>query len=399
MIRAHRIQLDPTAKQRIYFAKACGTARKVWNWALAEWNEQYEMGGKPKANELKRYWNAIKYEKFPWLKEIHRDAHAQPFANLHSAFKQFFTKKGKRPRFKKKGKSRDSFYVANDTFEVNEKRVRLPIIGSVRMTESLRFEGKIQSAVVSREADRWFISIAFELPEPVVNHQTCKPVGIDLGLTTFAALSTGEKIEAPKPLAVSIKRLQRLSRHQSRKVIGSNNRRKAATRLARYHRRVKNIRQDFIHKFTTKIASSHSEVCIEDLNVSGMLKNHKLARAIMDAGWSETARQLTYKCPAFGSTLTVRDRFFASSKICSKCGVKNTLLKLSDRIWTCICGAVHDRDINAGQNLVQGSNTEGYSGIYASGDCSAGSLATVNETAVVEGRTTTERIHVRSHRG
>lgn len=399
MTLSHRIQLDPTAKQRKYFARACGTARLTWNWALAEWDEQYRAGGKPKATELRRYFNTIKYAKWPWMKGIHRDAHSQPFANLQSAFTKFYKGTAKRPRFKKKGKSRDSMYVANDKVKVVGWRVALPIIGMVRMTEELRFSGKIQSATVSRDADRWFISFSVDMPDPTPVPPAGEPVGIDMGLTTFAALSTGEHVKAPKPLAASIRRLRRLSRRHSRKVQGSNNRRKAGMRLARHHRRVRNIRQDFIHKFTTKVASSHSEVCMEDLNVSGMVKNHNLARAINDVGWGETRRQFSYKCPKLGSKLTVRDRFLASSKLCSECGHKNTALKLSERTWTCEkCSTVHDRDGNASANILNDGVPRATREFQACGDCGADGGATRRETAVDEAGTTTVRTHLRSHR-
>jgi len=398
MILSHRIQLEPTAKQRIYFAKAAGTSRMVWNWALAEWNEQYDAGGKPKANELKRYFNSFKYEEFEWIYEIHRDAHAQPFANLQTAFNRWFAKKGGRPKFKKKGKSRESFYVANDKLKVNGRRVTLPVVGSVRLTERLRFEGKIQSAVVSQTAGRWFISISVDVADKPVETPKCAPIAVDLGLTTFATLSDGQKITAPKPLAAQLKRLRRLSKSHSRKVFGSANRRKASRKLAQCHRDIQNIRNDFIHKFTTSLAKNHSEICIEDLAVSNMVRNRCLSRAISDAGWSETRRQFDYKPRLYGSKLTVRDRFFASSKLCSDCGNKVEALPLSIREWTCpSCGSIHDRDKNAAKNLLK-PNTGGLPEIYASGDCGAGSGPQLNETAVVEGRTTTVRTHVRSHR-
>lgn len=389
MTRSHRIALDPTVAQIKYFAQAAGTARFTWNWALAEWNSQYEAGGKPKANELKRFWNSIKYERFPWLRKVHRDAHSQPFANLQAAWTTYFKSlkngsKAGRPKFKKKGKARDSFYVANDKLSFDDCSVRLPVIGFVRLRESLRFVGKIMSATVSREADRWFIAVSVEVPDVVASAPVGDPIGVDLGLTTFAKLSTGEPIFAPRPLRAALKKLRKLGRWFSRKLLGSKNRQRAVMKLALQHRRVKNVRRDFIHKLTTRLAKTHREICIEDLNVNGLLKNHKLALHIADAAWSETRRQLTYKTILYGSTLTVRDRWFASSKLCSECGVKNDSLSLSVREWTCQnCGAIHDRDENAAKNLVK-PNTAGYAGIYASGDCGSGRLMLVGETAVGE---------------
>jgi len=170
VILTHRIELDPTEKQKEYFRQACGTARFVWNWALAEWDYRYELGANIAASEIKRYFNSIKYEAFPWLKNIHRDAHARPFAALGKAWKAYFNGDVEgRPQFKKKGKCRDSFYVACDKFSTRGKTVRLPVIGTVKLREPLRFTGKIQSGTVSREADRWFIAIAVEIPQREVH--------------------------------------------------------------------------------------------------------------------------------------------------------------------------------------------------------------------------------------
>jgi putative transposase len=389
VILAHRIELDPTAKQREYFERAAGTARFVWNWALNEWNTQYSMGGKPLTGEIKRYFNSIKYEKFPWLKDIHRDTHSQPFYNLQDAWSTFFTRlkgggKARRPAFKKKGKCRDSFYLANDVFWVEGKEVKFPKVGLVRMAESLRFTGKIMSATVSREADRWFIAINVEMPDVTPPAPAGEAVGVDVGITTFATLSTGEKIEAPRPLRAAQKKLRRYNRWLSRKQLKSKNRRKAAMKLARHHRRVANIRKDFLHKLTTRLASQHSEICIEDLNVAGMSKNHALALHIMDAGWGEFRRQLAYKTPLFGSRLTFVDRYFPSSKTCSDCGEKVQSMPLSVREWCCpACGVVHDRDVNAAKNL----SRAGYARIDACGDHGSGVPAMGRETVIGEAGT------------
>jgi len=241
---AHRIELDPTEKQKEYFRQACGTARFVWNWALEEWNYRYDLGANTDACEIKRYFNSFKYEAFPWLKNIHRDAHAQPFAALGKAWKAYFNGEVEgRPQFKKKGKCRDCFYVACDKFSSSGKTVRLPVLGQVKLREPLRFTGKIQSATVSREADRWFIAMAVEIPEKEVHPPSGEALGIDLGLTTLAVLSNGRKVEAPKPLGRGLQRLRRLSRAHSRKRRGSHNRQKAALRLARCHRRIANMRR------------------------------------------------------------------------------------------------------------------------------------------------------------
>ena len=384
MILSHRIALDPTEKQKKYFRQACGTARFVWNWALAEWNYRYDLGANTNTREIKRYFNSLKYQAFPSLKNIHRDAHARPFAALGRAWKGYFSGEVTgRPQFKKKGKCRDCFYVACDKFSCSGKIVRLPVIGPVKLRERLRFTGKILSATVSRESDRWFIALAVEIPQGAVHPPRGEAVGIDLGLTTFAVLSNGEKVAAPKPLGKDLQRLRRLSRAHSRKRPGSHNRQKAALRLARRHRRIANIRRDFLHKFTTRISKNHAEIFVEDLNVKGMAQNRRLSRAIHDVGWSEMRRQLEYKSLLHGSVLTVRDRFYASSKTCSECGYVMEVLPLSVREWTCpVCQTTHDRDVNSAINLKQ--DTVGYTGINAWGQEGSGLARTASETGLVE---------------
>ena len=370
MTLSHRIELDATIKQRQYFIRAAGAARFVWNWALAAWNSQHDAGEKPRVSDLKRQFNALKYHQFPWLRSVHRDAHAQPFSALSTAFSNFFHGRGKHPKFKKKGRCRDTFYVANDHFRLMGRSVRLPIIGSIRMMELLRFSGKIQNAVVSREADRWFISISVEVPDQGFPKHDENPVGIDVGLTTFAALSTGEKIEAPKPLNQAMQRLRRFGRWVSRKKLRSRNRRKATMRLAKLHRRIRNVRKDFLHKLSTHLAKNHGIIGIEDLNVSAMLEDHHLARYISDAGWGEFRRQLEYKTTLYGSKLCLQDQFFASSKICCTCGARAHEMPLSMRVWKCLrCGAQHDRDLNAAMNLKP--TTAGYAGSHACGEVGA----------------------------
>lgn len=349
----HKIALDPTVAQLAYFSRAAGTARFVWNWALAEWNTQYRGGLKPNASGLKKQFNAIKYDLFPWLAGVHRDAHSQPFANLGKAFRAFFKGTARRPRFKSKRRSKDAFYVANDLLTISGRTVRLPLIGVVKMREELRFTGKIMSAVVSRTADRWFIAIAvegdFRRSPPSANAPT---VGVDVGVKNAAVLSTGEAIAAPKPLHKHLRRLRIRSRRLSRKVRGSKNRQRQARRVARIHARVANVRQDFWHKVSARLCRENQAVAVEDLNVAGMVQNRKLARALADVGFGCLRPMLTYKAALHGCTLTVAHRFYPSSRLCSACGVKRDGLTLSVREWVCAgCGAAHDRDVNAARNL------------------------------------------------
>lgn len=395
----HKIALYPTPEQADYFARACGTARKVWNWALDEWNRQYAAGQKPNAMALKKQFNAVKYQLFPWLKDMHRDSHAQPFEHLGRAWSRFFAdiKAGARiapddkhlrralrkqgvklaypPTFKKKGRCFDSFYVANDKFKVDGQTIRLPRIGDVAMTEALRLAGKVLGATVSRTANRWFVAIQVEVSEVTFHRlRTGHGItGVDLGIKAAATLSSGEAIEAPKPLRAALRRLKMRGRRLSRKLEAakvraglapnarlpkstklpvSSNRTKSAATLARLHARVANIRADFTHKLTTRLCRENQAVVIEDLNVKGMLANDKLARAISDVGFGMFRSQFEYKVKRYGTRLVVADRWYPSSRLCSVCDWKNEALTLQDRQWTCAqCGTHHDRDHNAALNL------------------------------------------------
>ena len=361
MIISHKIRLSPNNKQATYLAKAAGTARFAYNWALAEWQTQYtawkEDNTQPKPNQmsLRRQLNSIKRDQFPWMLEVTKNAPQMAIIQLGSAFKNFFAGRAQYPQFKKKGKSRDSFTLTNDQFAIDASRIRIPNLGLVRMRETLRFSGKILSATVSRTADQWFASITVDTDQnhlPLAENQGT--VGVDLGVSALATLSTGEKVVGAKPHKALLSRLQRLSRSLSRKVKGSANRYKAKQKLAKLHARITNIRKDSLHQFTTGLTRRFHTIGIEDLNVSGMVKNRHLSRAISDMGFFEFRRQLEYKAEMRGAVVVVANRFFASSKTCSAsgCGHKVDNLPLSVREWTCpVCGTVHDRDVNAAKNL------------------------------------------------
>lgn len=385
MLLSHKIRLEATPEQRDYFARAAGTARKVWNWALDQWHSQVALGLRPQAKTLKKAFNAIKYihpdwldeQGSPWLKTIHRDAHAQPFTHLERAWSRYFKQRqaGERafpPVFKKKGRCRDSFYVANDRIRLEGKHAVLPKIGRVALAESLRLTGKIMGACVSREADHWYLALQVDLPEQesIVRRSGDGVVGVDLGLSAAVVLSSGEKIASPRPVRKSKRRLRIRSRRHARKlkaakkvagIVGkipkgvrlpvSCNRKKSALALARLHARIAHVRADFTHKLTTRLCRENQAVAIEDLNVRGMLANHRLARAIADVGFYEVRRQLQYKAQRYRTLLVVADRWYPSSKLCSACGAHYAALKLGEREWNCQCGTRHDRDVNAAINL------------------------------------------------
>jgi putative transposase len=353
MHRSHKIALDPTVKQAQYFQRACGVSRFAWNWGLAAWGTLYRQGLKPSGPQLKKLFNSVRHVFFPWSGEVLRDATAQPFANLQAAFSNFFHKTSRYPRFKKKG-VQESFYIANDKFKVEGNQILIPKLGWIRMFEPLRFNGKILSAVVSRTADRWFCSISVDVESTPTVSENQATVGVDLGVKDLAVLSTGEKILGPTALRRYQKKLARLQRQLARKPKGSANRLKAKQRLARLYYQLSCIRGDAIHKLTTRLVREFGTIVLENLNVSGMLKNHCLARAVQDQGFFEIRRQLEYKAEPLGTRIVIADRWYPSSKTCSACGFKLDILPLSCREWTCPgCGAVHDRDVNASQNLKQ----------------------------------------------
>jgi len=351
MTLSHKICLDPSYKQEQYFKQACGIARFTWNWALEEWKRQYEAGSKPKALELKKQFNAIKLIEFPWMYQVTKYASQQPFIHLQTAFNRFFKGTSGHPGFKKKG-VHDSFYIGNDHIKLDGNRIKLPKLGWVRMREALRFSGKVISATISSKANRWFVSLNVELDQIPKPCNSQAGVGVDLGVKTLATLSNGETFEAPKPFKKFLSKLKRMQRSLSRQEKGSQNRHKLRQKIAKVHARITNLRQDSLHKLTSYLTDNFGGIVIEDLNVSGMLSNRKLSRAIADIGFYEFRRQLEYKSRYKGNYLLIADRWFPSSKTCSNCGKKKNELKLSERVYQCeACGHKQDRDLNAAINL------------------------------------------------
>lgn len=380
-IRSHKIRLDPNKEQAVFFRKCVGTSRFAYNLALSQWQEQHNAGLKPSEAKLRRELNAVKRESYPWMLEVPKSVVQQAIKNVGVAYANFFRRcksKAKRkgfPKFKSKHNSRQSARLDNGpgTFSFDGKRVKLPKIGVVKTFEELRWpDGRPLSAVLRREGERWFLSVAVEINVPLVGENQANPaVGIDLGLTSAVVLSNGEKFCAPKPLKSCLKKLARLQRSVSRKVKGSNNRTKAKRLVTRLHWRIAEIRKDWQHKTTTMIARRFSLVCLEDLNVRGMMANSRLSRSIADVGWSELRRQLEYK-----SRVVAVDRWFPTSKTCSHCGEIVDSLTLNIRNWTCDgCGASHDRDVNAAINIVNEGirlHTASCAEIYACGEDGSG---------------------------
>ena len=376
MIKGHVIRLEPNNKQATYFAKACGVARLTYNWALSEWQRQYQADktyrdycttnnlpiddsqlNKPSQGKLRKQLNAIKREQYPFMLEVTKCSPQMAIIQLGDAFNRFFKGQAKYPKSRKKGKD-DRFTLSNDQFRIDGQRIKIPNLGWVKMSEPLRFDGKTLSAKVFKKGGEWFVSVAVELAQVIQpKPKTGKSIGIDLGITDLLVLSNGMKIQAPKPLKTQLAKLRRLNKSLSRKQKGSNNREKAKTKLSRLHAKIGNIRSNSLHQITTYLVSEYDVLAIEDLNVSGMVKNRKLSRAISDLGFYEFKRQLIYKANQWGKAVKSVDRFYPSTKTCHYCGHKVDELPLSVRMWQCpSCHTQHDRDINASMNILANAN-------------------------------------------
>ncbi len=360
--KAYKYELDPNNQQRKSLFQHAGVARFTFNWGLEERIKLYKntQGNDRFTNHMKQHklLNSLKKTQFPWMYDCSKCAPQEALRDLHRAFRNFYRglKNGKKigfPRFKSKG-IHDSFRLTG-TIRFEGRKIQLPRIGKIRIKEKRKqyYKGRILSVTLRRRANRWFVSVTVEEeivdPKPIVSYA----VGADLGIKMLATLSDGTTFANPRALGRRIKKLRKLSKSLSRKKKGSKNRERAKLRLARMHLKIFNVRQDTLHKLTTYLAKSHSKIVIENLGVSGMMKNRRLARAIADVGFYEFRRQLEYKCQWYGSKLEVVPRTFPSSKKCSVCGHKKKELSLLEREYECEeCGLKIDRDLNAALNLV-----------------------------------------------
>jgi putative transposase len=380
--RAYKVEIDPNNKQATALRCHAGCARWAYNWGLSQKIEKYrETGKSPNAIELHRDLNVLKKTEIPWMYNVSKCAPQEALRDLDKAFKSFFRriKKGAKkkgfPRFKSRHKSPLKFRLTG-TIRVSEcgRKIKLPNLGWLRLKEVGYFPGpdqkgvKIQSASLSERAGRWFVSLSCKVavPERSPRRPRTKVVGVDVGIKSLAVTSDGRVFENPRALASCQRRLRQTQKALARKAKGSRNRVKARSRVARLHYRVSCVRKDAIHKATTEIVRNADVVCIESLNVSGMLRNHRLARALSDASLSEFLRQLAYKAEWAGVEIIEADRFYPSSKTCSGCGNVKTDLSLSDRTYSCDeCGLELDRDLNAAINL---KNLAGSSPVTACGE-------------------------------
>jgi putative transposase len=359
MIKAHKIRLHPTPEQETYFSQAAGTARFVFNWALAQWQQQYEAGGKPSALALKKQFQRLRKEQFPWTYDVSKSVIEGAFMDVAAAFKNFFAglKTGKKrgyPKFKSKKRAKQAFYLANDRFTVGDHWVDISKLGRVNLAEKLRFSGKMLSARVSKRACWWFISISVELPDETIQN-THPPVGLDAGLNRLATLSDGRQFENQKPLRTLLKHLRCANKKLARCSKGSRNWQKAKKKLARLHYRIACIRDDLLHKLTTEIATTAGIVAVESLHVKGLIQNRKLALSFSDAALGRLLCLLESKVAHRGGQLVKVDRFFPSSQVCHQCGWRWYDIQLADRVFVCqnpACRWCGDRDYNAAINIL-----------------------------------------------
>ena len=357
LIRAYKTELKLNNVQITNCTDHINAARFAWNWGLACRIEAYKEHGETlNAISLHRELNTLKKTDFAWMYSVSKCAPQEALRDLDKAYTNFFEHRARYPRFKKrKGNPGKKSFRLTGAIRVFEDYIQLPRLGKLRLKENgyIPLDAHILSATVSEKAGRWFVSIQVK-EEVNIPINTGEVAGVDLGIKTMAYISDGTVFENPKALTRYERKLKRAQRKVSRRIKGSNNRIKAIKELQIIHKQINNIRTDAIHKATSYLAKTKSVIVLEDLNVSGMMKNHHLAKAIADVGLHEFRRQMEYKCQLYGSEPVFADRFFPSSKMCSQCGHIKTDLTLSQRMFICNeCGFTLDRDYNASLNLRQ----------------------------------------------
>ncbi|KLO65195.1 transposase [Enterococcus cecorum] len=367
-LKAYKFRIYPTEEQEIFFAKTFGCVRKVYNLMLNDRKKAYEEVKNDPSKKM-TFPTPAKYKKeFPFLKEVDSLALANAQLHLDKAYKNFFRNKSVGfPRFKSKKNPVQSYTTNNQNGTValiDNKFIKVPKLKSlIRIKLHRQPKGMIKSATISRRASgKYYISL---LCKEEINElpKTNSAIGIDLGITDFAILSDGQKIDNNRFTSKMEKKLKREQRKLSKRALLAKNKgiplseaknyQKQKRKVARLHEKVMNQRTDFLNKLSTEIIKNHDIICIEDLNVKGMLRNHKLARSISDVSWSSFVAKLQYKADWYGREIIKVDQWFPSSQICSECGHKDGKKPLDIREWTCpICYTHHDRDINASINIL-----------------------------------------------
>lgn len=362
IVKAYKVRLYPTHNQKVLIEKTFGCTRFVYNYFLDQSIKKYQTDGTSSTyNQNSKQLTELK-KQLLWLREVDSDALQYSLRNLNTAYENFFrrVKSGSVPgfpKFKKKSSSASyhSCRAGSTDFCIKNNRIKLRKLGYVKFHGYKHIPGDIMSVTVSKSASgEYYCSILCNNIAITSIESARAPVGIDLGLKDFLVTSDGEKVENPKFLHESERKLMKLQRRYSRTLPGSKNREKARILLAKQHEKVSNQRNDFLHKLSTDIIKNHDTICIENLQVNNMVKNNKLAKAISDVSWSKFVAYLSYKAQWYNRQLIKIDTFFPSSQLCSCCGYKNTAVTdLSIRQWSCPnCSTIHDRDINAAINIL-----------------------------------------------
>lgn len=349
----HKIKFYPDKEQEQLLHQTCGVARFTYNWALNKWNEMYKAKEKPSYYKVKLAFNKLKKEntEYRWLYDVTKCSPEYAISDLNQAFSNFFNKRAKHPKFKKKKYGIGSFSISNDKFWIKNKICKLPKLGKVKLSEKLRYSGKILKGTISPKAGKWYLSVTIQANKKATKQNNI--AGIDLGLKDTLVLSNGEKHNIPD-FAKDYKQVKRQQKNLSRKKYQSNNWFKQLLRVQKTWDKLNCKKTDWVNKITTILSNNFEHIALEKLNIKGMMKNKRLSAKFQQIGLYSIVEKLKNKANVWQAS-----QFYPSTQLCSSCNYQNRELTLNDRFWVCPeCNTSHDRDVNAGRNLVRQALSE-----------------------------------------